>query len=57
MKHKAPIPEHLIVTYLGERVPAHSVDRILDVMVRAQLLTKKFINSGGHGYEPKGRSA
>lgn len=56
MKHKAPIPEHLIVTYLGERVPAHSVDRILDVMVRAQLLTKKFINSGGHGYEPKVRT-
>lgn len=55
MKHKAPIPEHLIVTYLGERVPAHSVDRILDVMVRAQLLTKKFTNSG-QGYEPKVRA-
>lgn len=56
MKHKTPVPEHLIVTYLGERVPAHSVDRILDVMVRAQLLTKKFMNNG-QGYEPKVRSA
>lgn len=58
MKHnKSPVPEHLLITYLGERVPAHSVDRILDVMVRAQLLTKKFISSGGHGYEPKVRTA
>lgn len=56
MKHKTPVPEHLIVTYLGERVPAHSVDRILDVMVRAQLLTKKFMNNG-QGYEPKVRTA
>lgn len=57
IKHnKTPVPEHLLVTYLGEKVPAHSVDRILDVMVRAQLLTKKFTNSG-HGYEPKGRNA
>ena len=57
MKHKTPMPEHLLVAFLGERVPAHSVDRILDVMVRAQLLTKKFMNSGGQGYEPKVRQA
>lgn len=57
MKHNTPIPEHMLITYLGERVPAHSVDRILDVMVRAQLLTKKFMNSGGQGYEPKVRMA
>lgn len=56
MKHKTPVPEHLLVMFLGERVPAHSVDRILDVMVRAQLLTKKFMNSGGQGYEPKVRT-
>lgn len=56
MKHKTPVPEHLIITFLGERVPAHSVDRILDVMVRAQLLTKKFMNNG-QGYEPKVRVA
>lgn len=56
MKHKTPIPEHMLVSFLGERVPAHSVDRILDVMVRAQLLTKKFMNSGRQGYEPKVRS-
>lgn len=56
MKHKQPIPEHLLVVFLGERVPAHSVDRILDVMVRGQLLTKQFTNSG-QGYQPKVRAA
>lgn len=56
MKHKTPVPEFMLVTFLGERVPAHSVDRILDVMVRAQLLTKKFMNNGGQGYEPKVRN-
>lgn len=56
MKKKEPIPEFLLVTFLGERVPAHNVDRILDVMVRAQLLTKKFMNSGQQGYEPKVRT-
>lgn len=57
MKKKEPVPEYLLVTFLGERVPAHSVDRILDVMVRGQLLTKKFMNSGQQGYEPKVRTA
>lgn len=52
IKHKTPIPEHMVVTFLHERVPAHSVDRILDVMVRAQLLKKS-----GVGYEPKARQA
>lgn len=55
IKTKEPVPEHLIVTFLQERVPAHSVDRILDVMERAKLLEKKFV-SGGHGYVPKTRS-
>lgn len=57
VRKKEPVPEHLLITFLGEQVPAHSVDRILDVMVRAQLLTKKFMNSGQQGYEPKVRTA
>lgn len=57
MKKQEAVPEYLLVTFLGERVPAHSVDRILDVMIRAQLLSKKFLNTGGTGYEPKVRSA
>lgn len=57
MKKKEPVPEHLLIMFLKEQAPAHSVDRILDVMVRAQLLTKKFMNSGQPGYEPKVRTA
>lgn len=57
MKKKEPVPEYLLVMFLGERVPAHSVDRILDVMVRGQLLSKKFMNNGQQGYEPKVRTA
>lgn len=57
MKKKEAVPEYLLVTFLGERVPAHSVDRILDVMTRAQLLKKVFLNNGGQGYEPKTRAA
>lgn len=49
---KKPVPEHMVVAFLQERVPAHSVDRILDVMIRAQFLEKKF-HGGGTGYEPK----
>jgi hypothetical protein len=37
-------------------VPAHSIERILDVMERARLLEKQFI-SGGHGYLPKTRAS
>jgi len=53
---KKPVPEHMIIAFLQERVPAHSVDRILDVMVRAQMLEKGFANKGT-GYTPKAKGA
>lgn len=56
IKSKQPVPEHLLITFLQERVPAHSIERILDVMERARLLEKQFI-SGGHGYLPKTRTS
>lgn len=57
MKKKEPVPEHLLYTFLAEKVPAHSVSRILEVMVQGRLLTKKFTDSGQQGYEPKVRTA
>lgn len=57
IRTKEPVPEHLVVTFLQERVPAHSVDRILDVMERAQLLKKQFAKAGGSAYLPKARTA
>lgn len=48
---KKPVPDHLIVAFLQERVPVHDVDRILDSMERARLLEKAFVG-GGNGYIP-----
>ena len=53
MKKDEGVPEHLIVAFLQERVPVHSVEKILEVMDRAQLLEKKFGKHGGHVYVPK----
>jgi hypothetical protein len=57
MRKKEPVPEYMLITFLGERVPAHSINPILEAMVRGQVLTKKFMNSGQQGYEPKVRLA
>jgi hypothetical protein len=53
---KKPVPEHVIIAFLQERVPAHNVDRILDVMERGQLLEKMFAGNGT-GYVPKAKGA
>lgn len=57
IKRKEPIPEAMIIAFLQERTPVHNIERILDVMQRAELLKKQFTASGGTGYEPKARKA
>jgi hypothetical protein len=57
MKHQQPVPEAKLIAFLQERVPVHNIERILDVMIRAQLLTKQFTATGGIGYQPKARKA
>jgi uncharacterized protein DUF3987 len=57
MKTKQPVPEHRIVQFLQEKVPVHSIARILDVMERAKLLQKKYMDSGGTGYVPTASEA
>lgn len=57
MRKKEPVPEHLVFAFLQEKVPAHSIERIVDVMIRAQLFKKQFLNSGGTGYLPKAPNA
>lgn len=49
-KTKESIPEDKMMEYLSNRVPAHSVERILQVMVKAGLLSKDF-----SGYKPRVR--
>lgn len=53
---KKPVPEHLIIAFLQERVPAHTVDRIIDIMERAQMLEKMFAGNGT-GYAPRVKAA
>jgi len=57
MKHKEPVPEHRIIAFLQERVPVHNIERILDVMQRAELLKKQFTPTGSIGYLPKPQRA
>lgn len=52
-KTKAPVPEAKVFQFLQERVPAHSVERIVDVMVRAGLLKATEVNKLGRCFTPK----
>jgi len=56
-KNKKPVPEPLLYAFLQERVPVHSVAQIIEVMVKAGVLTKQMTETGGIGYLPKTRSA
>jgi len=56
MKENKPVLEHRLINFLQERVPAHNVGRILEVMERAKLLEKQFVG-GGLGYIPRGKRA
>jgi Protein of unknown function (DUF3987) len=50
IKGKKPIAEASLVEHLANKVPSHSVERILQVMVKAGLFTKQF-----DGYVPRAR--
>jgi Protein of unknown function (DUF3987) len=54
-KENKPISEHRIVHFLRERVPAHAVMRILDVMVRANMFKVELGDKGFQGYSPTSR--
>ena len=53
---KKHVPEHLVIAFLQERVPAHNIDRIIDVMERGKLIEKGF-TAGGTGYIPRVQKA
>lgn len=50
-KEKRPIAEHRIYTFLRERVPSHAVAKVLEVMVRSQVLKQSF-DGGIVAYTP-----
>lgn len=56
-KEKRPVAEHRIVHFLRERVPAHSVMRVLEVMVKARMLETIVGDNKFNGYRPTSREA
>jgi len=51
-KSKTPVPESKVFNFLQQRIPAHSVERVADIMVRAGLLSKVDVNKIGVCYKP-----
>jgi len=55
-KEKKPIAEHRIVYFLKDRVPSHSVMRVLDMMVKSNLLGMAMDPSNGRNvYTPRAK--
>lgn len=52
IKTKKPIPEWKVVTALADRVPAHNIERIIDIMVRSKLFRREDVNKVGPCYVP-----
>lgn len=51
-KEHKPVAEHRIVHFLRERVAAHSVMRVLEVMVKARMAEVSIQGGGFNGYRP-----
>lgn len=56
-KEHKPIAEHRIVHFLRERVPAHSVMRVLEIMVKSRMVEISLSDKGFQGYKPTSREA
>lgn len=57
-KEKKPIAEHRIIHFLRERVPAHSVMRVLEVMIRSRMFEIIPSDKGGFStYKPASKQA
>jgi len=52
-RKSVPVPEAKLYQFLQERVPAHSVERMIDVMCRAGILKKVDVSKIGPCYVPK----
>ena len=56
MKKQDAVPEHLLYAFLQERVPVHSIERMINIMCQSTMLKKQFSKSGAAGYIPKGKT-
>lgn len=57
LKEKKPIAEYRIVTFLQERVPAHNIGRLLEIMVKSKIFTESIEPTVGKSYTPRARKA
>lgn len=51
-KKKEMIQQHRLIAFLQERIPAHSVMRVIDLMVNGKLLRQQMNNAGETCYLP-----
>ena len=56
-KERNPIAEHRIVHFLKERIPAHSVMRVIEIMVKSKMFEIVADKSGNTGYRPGSKGA
>lgn len=54
-KDSRPIAEARIVAFLAERIPAHNISRVMEVMERVGMLKKEFTGAPGEWYIPASR--
>lgn len=52
-RKKEPVPEAKVFQFLQSRVPSHSVERMVEVMVKAGLLDSSMENKIGRCFKPK----
>ena len=55
IKEKAPVPEHRIIRFLSERMPSHSVAKVLEVMCQSGMLEVASVGTalgGRNSYKP-----
>lgn len=57
MRHQKTVPEEHVYKFLSERVPVHSIERMIEAMERGGVIERKFTETGGKGFEPKARKA
>lgn len=52
LKSPKPIAEARLINFIAERLPSHSVMRVLDLMVRTNLLREELLQGVGKAYTP-----
>lgn len=53
IREKKPVSEIRLYQFVSQITPAHNVNRIVDVMIKAGILAKDGLAKGGATYKPK----